>query len=170
MTILTVRANDTATAMEEIVEKLGTESYILDTKKVGNEMLVKATNNPGKKPKAEKRLPHNFSNMMSKELSDKLSGGNDMVCKGKETGIKTASQFSSQNNSGLTGLEQLGTELQALRSALDGMVLTDMAGLSPNLQSTTKVKLQNLGFSSHLLRKLRCSFSSPRVGWTIFLQ
>ena len=44
MTILTVRANDTASAMEEIVEKLGTESYILDTKKVGNEMLIKATN------------------------------------------------------------------------------------------------------------------------------
>ncbi len=161
MTILTVRANDTATAMEEIVEKLGTESYILDTKKVGNEMLVKATNKPVKKPNAgRRRPPQNFSNMMSKELSDKLSGGNGMVCKGKETEIKTASQFSSQNNSGLTGLEQLGTELKALRSALDGMVLTDMAGLSPNLQSTTKVKLQNLGFSSHLLRKLRCSLSN----------
>ena len=68
-----------------------------------------------------------------------FSGGSGMVCKGKETEIKTPSQFSSQNNSGLTGLEQLGTELKALRSALDGMVLTDMAGLSPNLQSTTKV-------------------------------
>ena len=36
MTIITVRANDTATAMDEIVEKLGTEAYILDTKKENN--------------------------------------------------------------------------------------------------------------------------------------
>ena len=46
MTIITVRANDTATAMDEIVEKLGTEAYILDTKKVGNEMLVKELKRP----------------------------------------------------------------------------------------------------------------------------
>ena len=46
MTIITVRANDTATAMDEIVEKLGAEAYILDTKKVGNEMLVKQLISP----------------------------------------------------------------------------------------------------------------------------
>ena len=44
MTVLTIRAQDTATAMDEIVEKLGKDSFIIGTKKIGNEILVKATN------------------------------------------------------------------------------------------------------------------------------
>ena len=35
------------------------------------------------------------------------------------------------------------------------MVITDMAGLSPNLKNTAKVKLQNMGFSDYLLMKFR---------------
>ena len=33
MTVLTVKAQDTATAMEEIVEKLGKDSFIIGTKR-----------------------------------------------------------------------------------------------------------------------------------------
>jgi len=49
MTVLTVKAQDTATAMEEIVEKLEKDSFIIETKKIGDEILVKATNFPKKK-------------------------------------------------------------------------------------------------------------------------
>ena len=158
MTILTVRANDTASAMEEIVEKLGTESYILDTKKVGNEMLIKATNNPIKKPRIGKGSHQNFSKMMSKELNSKLSGADLLSRKDKKTSSNTLSQFSSQNDIDTTSIvQEMGLELQALRNALDGMVLTDMAGLSPNLQSTTKVRLQKLGFSGHVLKMFKSS-------------
>ena len=48
MTVLTIRAQDTATAMDEIVEKLGKDSFIIGTKKIGNKILVKATNKPKK--------------------------------------------------------------------------------------------------------------------------
>ena len=34
MTVLTIRAQDTATAMDEIVEKLGKDSFIIGTKKI----------------------------------------------------------------------------------------------------------------------------------------
>ena len=163
MTILTVRANDTASAMEEIVEKLGTESYILDTKKVGNEMLIKATNNPIKKPRIGKGSHQNFSKMMSKELNSKLSGANLVSRKDKKTRSNTLSQFSSQNDIDTTSIvQEMGLELQALRNALDGMVLTDMAGLSPNLQSTTKVRLQKLGFSGHVLKMFKSSIMNPK--------
>ncbi len=158
MTILTVRANDTASAMEEIVEKLGTESYILDTKKVGNEMLIKATNNPIQKPRIGKGSHQKFSKMMSKELNSKLSGADLANRKDKKTRSDTLSQFSSQNDIDTTSIvQEMGLELQSLRNALDGMVLTDMAGLSPNLQSTTKVRLQKLGFSGHVLKMFKSS-------------
>ena len=70
MTVLTVRAQDTATAMEEIVEKLGKDSYIVGTKKIGNEMLVKAPNNPKKINKTIKKGSERFNNLISKELEN----------------------------------------------------------------------------------------------------
>ena len=159
MTIITVRANDTAAAMDEIVEKLGTESYILDTKKVGNEMLVKATNKPVKKSRQGKPMAHNFSNMMSKELSSKLSGKIKNEFQKNPDKVALTNQFESQGNVDQISLKEMGLELKALRRTLADMVLTDTAGLSPNLQSTTKIKLQRVGFSSSILTRFKNAIS-----------
>ena len=69
MTVLTVKAQDTATAMEEIVEKLGKDSFIIGTKKIGNEILVKATNSPKKTTNSKQNLNKTFNKMISKELN-----------------------------------------------------------------------------------------------------
>ena len=69
MTVLTIRAQDTATAMDEIVEKLGKDSFIIGTKKIGNEILVKATNKPKKEIKPQKKVNQKFDEMISKELN-----------------------------------------------------------------------------------------------------
>ena len=69
MTVLTVKAQDTATAMEEIVEKLGKDSFIIGTKKIGNEILVKATNSPKKTIHSKQNLNQTFNKMISKELN-----------------------------------------------------------------------------------------------------
>ena len=69
MTVLTVKAQDTATAMEEIVEKLGKDSFIIGTKKIGNEILVKATNSPKKTIHSKQKLNKTFHKMISKELN-----------------------------------------------------------------------------------------------------
>ena len=61
MTVLTVKAQDTATAMDEIVEKLGKDSFIIGTKKIGNEILVKATNSPKKPAIAKKQVNEKFN-------------------------------------------------------------------------------------------------------------
>ena len=69
MTVLTVKAQDTATAMEEIAEKLGKDSFIIGTKKIGNEILVKATNSPKKTTHSQQNLNKTFNRMISKELN-----------------------------------------------------------------------------------------------------
>ena len=69
MTVLTVKAQDTATAMEEIVEKLGKDSFIIGTKKIGNEILVKATNSPKKTIHPKQNLNKTFNKIISKELN-----------------------------------------------------------------------------------------------------
>ena len=60
MTVLTIRAQDTATAMDEIVEKLGKDSFIIGTKKIGNEILVKAQINQKKKSNLKRKLIKNL--------------------------------------------------------------------------------------------------------------
>ena len=69
MTVLTVKAQDTATAMEEIAEKLGKDSFIIGTKKIGDEILVKATNSPKKTAHSKKNLNKTFNRIISKELN-----------------------------------------------------------------------------------------------------
>ena len=160
MTIITVRANDTATAMDEIVEKLGAEAYILDTKKVGNEMLVKATNKPIKKMRSDKPVTQKFSSMMSKELSNKLSGTGDTGIQKNTTKIQPSDHFESPNNRDQTLLKEIDLKFKELRNTLDDMVLTDMSGLSPNLQSTTKIRLQKAGFSTSVLNIFKQAVSN----------
>ena len=70
MTVLTIRAQDTATAMDEIVEKLGKDSFIIGTKKIGNEILVKATNKPRKEIKPQKKANQKFDYYLASNESE----------------------------------------------------------------------------------------------------
>ena len=150
MTVLTIRAQDTATAMDEIVEKLGKDSFIIGTKKIGNEILVKATNKPKKEIKPQKKVNQKFDEMISKELnvSSPLSTLKDISINKRGSNERLDLGYLNDDK-----INKLNSEFKALKKQLNGMILTDMAGLSPNLRNTTKVKLQEIGFSNNTLIK-----------------
>ena len=151
MTVLTIRAQDTATAMDEIIEKLGKDSFIIGTKKIGNEILVKATNKPKKENKPQKKVNQKFDEIISKELnvSSPLSTfKKDISSKKRGNNEKLDIGYLNEDK-----INNLNSEFKALKKQLNGMILTDMAGLSPNLRNTTKVKLQGIGFSNNTLIK-----------------
>ena len=150
MTVLTIRAQDTATAMDEIVEKLGKDSFIIGTKKIGNEILVKATNKPKKEIKPQKKVNQKFDEMISKELnvSSPLSTFKDISTNKRGSNERLDLGYLNDDK-----INKLNSEFKALKKQLNGMILTDMAGLSPNLRNTTKVKLQEIGFSNNTLIK-----------------
>ena len=150
MTVLTIRAQDTATAMDEIVEKLGKDSFIIGTKKIGNEILVKATNKPKKEIKPQKKVNQKFDEMISKELnvSSPLSTLKDISTNKRGSNERLDLGYLNDDK-----INKLNSEFKALKKQLNGMILTDMAGLSPNLRNTTKVKLQEIGFSNNTLIK-----------------
>ena len=152
MTVLTIRAQDTATAMDEIVEKLGKDSFIIGTKKIGNEILVKATNKPKKEIKPQKKVNQKFDEMISKELnvSSPLSTLKKDISTNKRGSNERLDDLGYLNDD---KINKLNSEFKALKKQLNGMILTDMAGLSPNLRNTTKVKLQEIGFSNNTLIK-----------------
>ena len=162
MTIVTVKASDTASAMEEIVEKLGPEAYILATKKVGNETLVRATNNPGKRKQQSTVKKSNFSAVMSEKLQF-TNNFDTKVGDKKNSDLQNAiGKNQRMNQFDMSSIDEIKLELSNLRKCVDGMVITDMAGLSPNLTSSAKVQLHKLGFSSQLLTKLRDSLAFER--------
>ena len=151
MTVLTIRAQDTATAMDEIIEKLGKDSFIIGTKKIGNEILVKATNKPKKENKPQKKVNQKFDEIISKELnvsSPLLTFKKDISTKKRGNNEKLDIGYLNEDK-----INNLNSEFKALKKQLNGMILTDMAGLSPNLRNTTKVKLQGIGFSNNTLIK-----------------
>ena len=151
MTVLTIRAQDTATAMDEIVEKLGKDSFIIGTKKIGNEILVKATNKPKKEIKPQKKVNQKFDEMISKELN--VSSPLSTLKKDMSTNKRGSNERLDLGYSNDDKINKLNSEFKALKKQLNGMILTDMAGLSPNLRNTTKVKLQEIGFSNNTLIK-----------------
>jgi len=152
MTVLTVKAQDTATAMEEIVEKLGKDSFIIGTKKIGNEILVKATNTPKKTTHLKQNLNQKFNKMISKELNQSSASSLENSLLNK---VDDNEEKFPKNNFGEKEIRELRSEFKDLRDQLNGMILTDMAGLSPNLKSTIKIKLQKMGFSNYTLVKLK---------------
>ena len=151
MTVLTIRAQDTATAMDEIVEKLGKDSFIIGTKKIGNEILVKATNKPKKEIKPQKKVNQKFDEMISKELN--VSSPLSTLKKELSTNKRGSNERLDLGYLNDDKINKLNSEFKALKKQLNGMILTDMAGLSPNLRNTTKVKLQEIGFSNNTLIK-----------------
>ena len=151
MTVLTIRAQDTATAMDEIVEKLGKDSFIIGTKKIGNEILVKATNKPKKEIKPQKKVNQKFDEMISKELN--VSSPLSTLKKDISTNKRGSNERLDLGYLNDDKINKLNSEFKALKKQLNGMILTDMAGLSPNLRNTTKVKLQEIGFSNNTLIK-----------------
>ena len=157
MTVLTIRAQDTATAMDEIVEKLGKDSFIIGTKKIGNEILVKATNKPKKENKPQKKVNQKFDEMISKELnvSSPLSTLKDISTNKRGSNERLDLGYLNDDK-----INKLNSEFKALKKQLNGMILTDMAGLSPNLRNTTKVKLQEIGFSNNTLIKFNDKLES----------
>ena len=170
MTVLTVRAQDTATAMEEIAEKLGKDSFIIGTKKIGNEMLVKATNNPKTTKNPIKKRTEKFNQIISKEINRDISDPKiEEKSISKYAKVKEDLIYPKQNDN---LIKELNNEFQNLKNQLNSMIITDMAGLSPNLSNTIKVKLKNMGFSDYTLIKFKNKLENydTKVGIQSFIE
>ena len=138
MTVLTVKAQDTATAMEEIVEKLGKDSFIIETKKIGDEILVKATNSPKKTSHSKQNLNKTFNKMISKELnqSSVSSLGNK-----SPYGIDDKGEKFSINNFGEKALKEFRAEFRVARrndKSKDKQLVIYLTSRNPEIPNTSK--------------------------------
>ena len=158
---VTVTAADTATAMDEIWDRLGPDAMIVSTKKQQGKIVMEATTEATAKP-IEPALTSTagFGTLFT----------NQMIGKSPSSDRDTAQPAESMAyRNELGGVRR---DLAALHDMLAGMVLTDLNGINPALAPSTRLTLQRAGFSQKILQDLQTHYAgySYSEGCERFLQ
>ena len=146
MSTLTVKAMDSAAAMEEIVSKLGPDAVILSTTKIDGKVVMEASNG-ARQSQSQNRSPgeNGFANILSEK----------MINSSRNNTAETPSEYSIPTAREVQNLQQQITKLQQM---LDGLYLTDFDGINQNLTSNSRVTLQQAGFSPEVLNDFQASY------------
>lgn len=159
MTTITITANDSSSAMDQIVQKLGPEALIISTKNRGGKVEIKATNEAMadlRKPKVETETG-DFSDLIRRRMPRIGNSGRRAVQKfGKRRAINTDSleKISAVNDVYGEEVHDIKSQLNSLRSMLSGMVITDTSGLNDNLGQSSAVQLRQANFSQAIVSEL----------------
>ena len=193
MPTLTVSADDSATAMEEIVQKLGENSYILSTEKTGGKIHIKATNDIkpeiGRPALKRKKAFQNAMTRADSTLAPVNGTQNDMALEpnivamsGDAVTKNITSKPARPKNSGKKGngdystsigeLEKLETRLNKITHMLDGMILTRRDEAELGIGRNSYIAMQQAGFSSELVSSLRDTLNArdEKLGCKSFLR
>ena len=189
MPTLTVSADDSATAMEEIVQKLGENSYILSTEKTGGKIHIKATNDIkpeiGRPALKRKKAFQNALTRADSNLAPVNIAQNDMVLEpnivsmsnSAETKNITSEVARRKNSNGdysasIGELEKLETRLNKITHMLDGMILTRRDEAELGIGRNSYIAMQQAGFSSELVSSLRDTLNTrnEKLGCKSFLR
>ena len=144
MSTLTVKAIDSAAAMEEIVSKLGPDAVILSTTKIDGKVVMEASSGARQ---SQNRSPgeKGFASILSEKM---INSPNNNTA-------ETPSDYSIPTAREIQNLQQQITKLQQM---LDGLYLTDFDGINQNLTSNSRVTLQQAGFSPEVLNDFKASY------------
>jgi len=161
MATLKFLASDSATAMEEVVKKLGPEALIISTSKKGNKVEVEATN---EKVNLNKRSPKNSTGShFSEVLHSKIDflrekQKNRIFSKNSIYGDNSFSNHSLADNQSTNQINDVKTQIASLQTMLSGMVITDERGVNEKIGHSTALKLRQLEFSPEIVSNLQPSF------------
>lgn len=145
---VTVTAADTATAMDEIWDRLGPDAMIVSTKKQHGKIVMEATTEAAAKPAESARASAaGFGTLFTNQMIGKAPRRD---VNNAPPGGTTAQQHE------LAGLRR---DLATLQDMLTGMVLTDLDGINPTLAPSTRVTLQRAGFSQKILQDLQTHYA-----------
>ena len=144
MSTLTVKAMDSAAAMDEIVSKLGPDAVILSTTKIDGKVVMEASSGARQ---SQNRSPceKGFASILSEKM---INSSNNNTA-------ETPSGHSTPTAREIQNLQQQITKLQQM---LDGLYLTDFDGINQNLTSNSRVTLQQAGFSPEVLNDFKASY------------
>ena len=167
MTTLTIQAADTASAMEEIAERLGEDALILSTSKKDGKVIMRATNGADlPAPSAPPSPAEEFNQMYSAGLSGSLPGKPRVSPETKVRPTAAAAPASAQpefsdtaQRAMMQAMGLMADRIDQLDRKLAGMMLTGPAGLNADLQDSTPLQLSRAGYSQKTILRLQPSYA-----------
>ncbi len=192
MTTLTVQADDTASAMDEIAQKLGADALILSTTKRDGKVIMRASNEAGLSvtPAARSAVRHDFTTMF--DAATRPAAGHQRGTDSRipdmhisERRLKCPAEAESRSNSHISSavaspnaqqammqaLTVMAEKIEQLEEKLSGLVVTNHGGLNDELRDSTPVQLMRAGFSQQAVTGLRTAYAGIgyEAGVTSFL-
>lgn len=191
MTTLTVQAEDTATAMDQIADQLGPDALILSTTKRDGKIIMRASNEgtgaAGKK--TDSAPAPEFSSMFAAAARPPVTGRPKLAAEGihfsaAASAISAASPHRAAASAAVAEAESadaqhammqaislIADRMEMMESRMSGMMLTAPDGLNNGLQDSTPVQLMRAGFSQSAVFSLQAAYAGLgyEAGVTSFL-
>ena len=192
MTTLTVQAEDTATAMDQIADQLGPDALILSTTKRDGKIIMRASNEStgatGKKTDSTS-LPE-FNSMFAAATHSTATAQPKIAPEGIEfSGAASAitaanlhraassapaaeSESASVQHAMMQAISMIADRIDMMENRMSGMMLTFPDGLNTGLRESTPVQLMRAGFSQSAVFALQASYAGVayEAGVTSFLE
>ena len=144
MPTITVQAADSATAMDEIWQKLGPDAMIISTSKRNGRIVMEATTETTK-PAMAPSIEAGFSDIFKSQMLAKPT--------------VTAKAGTSGQMPATADIAGLRHDITQMRNMLSGLILTDLDGVNPRLSASTRLELQRAGFSAASLDLLKARYA-----------
>lgn len=145
-----IKAKDTTTAMEKVVNQLGEDCVILSTKKEAGQIIITASNSSKVKNSVKKRYDKKkFANIY------KLNSGK-MNLENKEINTPVKDKNTPDVNLTVDYKKFIKSEISSLLEKIDkkleNIYITDESNIN-NKNFSTSLKLKQIGFSNNIINK-----------------
>ena len=127
MTTYKFLASDSASAMEEVVKKLGPDALIVSTSKRGNKVEIEATDTIPKQQLGKPTVDGgNFSDILHSKIDVLREKQRDRIYN-RSNNFGPKANFNSYNSekNNFSELLRVKSQINELQSMLSGMVITD---------------------------------------------
>jgi flagellar biosynthesis GTPase FlhF len=163
MTTYKFLASDSASAMEEVVKKLGPDALIVSTSKRGNKVEIEATNSFSSQQK-QKDVRDNFSDVLHSKidfLREKQRNRIYSRTSNEFDASNSGNSLSNQNQS--SEMVKLQRQINHLQNMLSGMVITDEKGLNEKTGNSISLKLRQLEFTPEIVSSLKPAYDGLNI-------
>ena len=163
MTTYKFLASDSASAMEEVIKKLGPDALIIATSKKGNKVEIEATNNFSDQQKP-KDVQGNFSEVLHSKIDFlREKQRNRIYSRGSNDFGASDSRHSSIDQNQSSEMVKVRDQIRHLQNMLSGMVITDEKGLNEKTGSAVSLKLRQLEFTPEIVASLKPAYDGLNI-------
>ena len=163
MTTYKFLASDSASAMEEVVKKLGPDALIISTSRKGSKVEIEATNNFSDQQK-QKDIQGNFSDVLHSKIDFlREKQKNRIYSRGSNDFRASDSRKSAINQNQSSEMVKVREQIKHLQNMLSGMVITDEKGLNEKTGSAVSLKLRKLEFAPEIVASLKPAYDGLNI-------